>query len=392
MTTNSVFWKIKKRKNLILQFVFILNTFISIAQHTKAYNMEYLKSKKKQELIQMALLILKDKQPSLVLNPDDFETTAWKNSTEILIKFRRYIRFIPLNTEPNQYYDITINLITKQILPFESGYNFSFYIPSEEDKKKLNFIKQKTDFQKDPYSEITITENMDYYWISNFSKTSLNKFFIKKGNGFKSAIIQNTFSEFRPKAVLESIYEQEEKIQFFDEEETTQKTKKAIIEMGITLLEEKHPSLTLNFDDYESNVLGDSKNTLVEFKRIIRYVPVGTDPEKRFSYDITVNLNTNEIAPFDDYFKLEFYIETEEDKKAIEFIKKNFGGFSASFENTIHEGEKDYSITSTNKYSYGKYVLNKETGEKKATMQGSYMPMPAPNAFEDLNIFTEINN
>lgn len=135
MTTNSVFWKIKKRKNLILQFVCILNTFISIAQHTKAYNMEYLKSKKKQELIQMALLILKEKQPSLVLNPYDFETTAWKNSTGILIKFRRYIRFIPLNAGPNQYYDITINLITKQILPFESGYNFSFYIPSEEDKR-----------------------------------------------------------------------------------------------------------------------------------------------------------------------------------------------------------------------------------------------------------------
>lgn len=378
MTTNSVFWKIKKRKNFILQFVCILNTFISIAQHAKAYNMEYLKSKKKQELIEMALLILKEKQPSLVLNPDDFETTAWKNSTEMLIKFRRYIRFIPLNAEPNQYYDITINLITKQILPFESGYNFSFYIPSEEDKMKLNFIKQKADFQKDPYSERTITENIDYYWVSNFGKTSLNKFFIKKSNGFKSAIIQNTFSEFRPKAVLESIYEREEKIKFFDEEETTQKTKKAIIEMGITLLKEKNPSLKFNFNDYENNVLGDSKNMLVEFKRIIRYVPFGTDPEKRFSYDITINLNTNEVSPFDDYFKSEFYIETPKDKKAIAFIKKNFGGFSANFENTIYEGEEDYFIDSKNQSSFGKYTVNKRTGIVKTEIQASYESMPKP--------------
>lgn len=87
--------------------------------------------------------------------------------------------------------------------------------------------------------------------------------------------------------------------------------------MAVVLLNKKHPKLRVNFDDYESTVLGDSKNTLVEFKRIVRYVPFGAGPEKRFSYDIIVNLNTSKISPFDDHFKSEFYIETKEEKRQL---------------------------------------------------------------------------
>jgi hypothetical protein len=371
--------------------ILLFNVFLMNAQKTSAMkNREELDLKNKTELIQIALEILKEKQPSVVINSDDFESTAWKNSKEIVVKFRRYIRFIPLNTEPYQYYDIIVKLITKQILPFESGYNFTSYIPTEADKKQLDFIKKQTDLPKQPNFEITITENEDHYWISSTSKTSFSKFFINKKTGFKSGLIEGTYSASQVKPVLESIYEREEKIRLFDSDEILQKTKKDIIKMAVVLLREKHPSLVLNFNDYESTVLGDSKNTLVEFKRIIRYIPFGTDPEKHFSYDITLNLNTKEISPFDDHFKSEFYIETKADKKAIEFVKKNFGGFSSGFENTIYEGEEDYFIDCKNQYSFGKYVVNKKTGEQKTEIQASYDPMPKPEKNDDLGIFLEI--
>lgn len=391
LKTDIVFWKYKRTKiDFCLKLILILSNYISFAQHTKTYNMEHLKSKNKQQLIEIALDILKEKQSSLVVNSDDFEGTAWGNSKEILVKFRRYFRFIPLNTQPNQYYDITVNLITRQILPFESGYNFTFYIPTQADKKQLDFIKDKTNLPKQPNSEITITENENHYWISNRSKTSFSKFFINKKTGFKSGLIEGSYSVPQVKPVLESIYEREEKIKLFDGDEISQKTKKEIIKMAVALLKEKHPSLLLNFDDYESTVLGDSKNTLVEFKRIIRYIPFGTHHEKRFSYDIAVNLNTSEISPFDDHFKSEFYIETNEDKNAIEFVKKNFGGFSSGFENTIYEGEEDYFIDLKNQYSFGKYVVNKKTGEQKTEIQASYDPMQKPETIEDLDVFIEI--
>ncbi|MDR7212088.1 hypothetical protein [Flavobacterium piscis] len=376
--------------DFFLKLILIFNTCISFAQHTKTYNMEYLKSKSKQELIEIAIKILKEKQPSLIINFDEFEGTAWGNSKEILVKFRRYIRFIPLNTEPYQYYDISVNLVTKQILPFESGYNFTFYIPSEEDKKKLNFIKEKANFPRQSDFDITITENEDHYWISNTSKTSFSKFFINKKTGLKSGVIEGSYSVNRVKPVLESIYDREETIKLSDEDEISQKTKKEIIQMAIAALKKKHPLLVLNFDDYAISVLGDSKNTLVEFKRIIRYVPLGTDPEKRSSYDITVNLNTNEILPFDDTFKTEFYIETKEDKKAIEFVNKNFGGFFSDSENIIYEGEEDYFIDLQNQYSFGKYVVNKKTGIAKPEIQGSWDPPTKPNLIEDLDVLTEI--
>lgn len=381
---------LKKSKTNFFLHILIFSTCISFAQPTKKYKMEHLKSNSKEQLIRLALEILKEKQPSVVINPDDFEAMAWENSKEVIIKFRRYIRFIPLNTEPFQYYDITVNLITNQILPFESGYDFTFYTPTEADKKKLDFIKSKTNFPKESNAEITITENEDHYWISKKSKTSFSKFFINKETGFKSGVMEGSFSAPAAISVLESVYEKEEMIKLSDENEINRITKNAVIRIANGIIEEKQPLLKLNFDDYETIVWVDSKNTLVEFKRIIRYIPFGTDPEKGFSYDIKVNLNTSEILPFDDFFKSEFYIETEHDKKAIAFIKKNFGDFSTNFENTIYEGEEDYFIDMKNQYSFGKYKVNKKTGIVKTEIQASYEPMIKPNIIEDFDVFTEI--
>lgn len=371
--------------------VLLFNTFLMNAQkNSEMKNNTELESQSKIKLIQVAIDILKVKQPFLVITPDEYESTAWGSSKEIIVKFRRYIRFIPLGAEPFQHYDITVNLITKQILPFDSGYSFTFYTPTEEYKKKINFIKEKANFSIQSESEITITENEEHYWISNKSKTSFSKFFINKKTGFKSGTIEGTYSVPQIKPVLESIYEKEEIVEFFDESEIGQITKGSTIHIAKDILKQKHPKLSINFDDYIITVLGNSKNTLVKFRRIIRYIPLSINPEKNFSYDITVNLNTNEILPFDDFPTSEFYIETKEDKKAIEFIQKNFGPLSTSFENTILEGEEDYYIDCQNKYSYGIYILNKKTGKEGPAIQTSYEPMTEPNVNKNPNNFIEI--
>nr|WP_294922237.1 hypothetical protein [uncultured Flavobacterium sp.] len=176
----------------------------------------------------------------------------------------------------------------------------------------------------------------------------------------------------------------------YNMEHLKSKNKNELVELALEILKEKQPSITIDPDDFEGTAWGNSKEIIVKFRRCIRFIPLYNDPEKRFSYDITVNLNTNEISPFDDTFKSEFYIETDEDKKAIEFIKKNFGIFSSDFENTIYEGEEDYYIDCKNKYSFGKYVVNKKTGRGKPEIQTSYEPMLKPNVIEDLDVFIEI--
>ncbi|WP_299248981.1 hypothetical protein [uncultured Cytophaga sp.] len=353
--------------------------------------MEALQSKKtKQELIQMAVDILTEKQPSLVIDWDAFEYTAWKNSKELLVTFRRYIRFIALNAQPQHYYDITVNLVTKQILPFESGYTCTFYVPTETDKKKLDFIKSISDLPSQSTSDITITENEDHYWISETNKIGFRKFFIDKKTGFKSGVMEGSYSIEIPKPVVEDVYQREEMLKLYDTDEISRITRNAIIRIAIGIITKEQPAIVLNFDDYEKIVLGDSKNALVEFRRIVRYTPLGIHPEKRFSYDINVNLNTNTILPFDDTFASEFYIETEADKKALEFIKKHTGNFSSDFKNIIHEEEEHYSIDTHNTYSLQISTLHKKTGEVEIVLNGHMDPMPRPTIKVDLDALIEI--
>lgn len=369
----------------------LFNVFLVNAQKpSEMNNRTELDSKNKQELIQIGLDILKEKQPSLVINPDDFESTAWGNSKEIVVKFRRYVRFVSIDSDPYQQYDITINLITKQILPFDSIFDFTFYNPTEVDKKKLDFVNKKTNFQKQSNSEITITENEDYYWISNSSKISLSKFFITKETGLKSGLIEGAYSLGPVQPVLQSIYDRDEKIKLFDTDETSQKTKKEIVNMAIVLLKKRQPSLQIDYDDYESTILGNSKKIVVEFRRIIRYIPLDIDLKAQYAYDITVNLNSGEILPFDDFFKSGFYTETIEDKKALAFIKKNSGPFFSDFKNTIKEQKEDYFIVCQNKYSLEKYLLNKKTGERKTELKITLDPASNHDRAPDLDMLSEI--
>lgn len=173
-------------------------------------------------------------------------------------------------------------------------------------------------------------------------------------------------------------------------EELKLKSKQELIQKAFEILKEKQPSLRIDSNDFESSAWGNSAERIVKFRRIIQYIPLGTNPEDKISYDVNVNLNTNEISPFDDTFKSEFYVETEEDKKALVFIKKHFGPLSSDFENIIYEGEEDYFINSDSEQSFGRYVLNKKTGLQGASIQSSYESNPKPNSTEDLDPLMEI--
>lgn len=70
--------KEKKARIFVTKAILLLNTIICLAQPSKKFTMENLKSKSKAELIELALEILKEKQPSLLIGSDDFESSAWQ--------------------------------------------------------------------------------------------------------------------------------------------------------------------------------------------------------------------------------------------------------------------------------------------------------------------------
>lgn len=144
-------------------------------------------------------------------------------------------------------------------------------------------------------------------------------------------------------------------------------------------MKEKQPSIQINPDEYYIKVWRGAKGVSVDFTRIVRYVPLHS-VQSEFEYDVIVNLVNKLILPFDKSFPNKpFYVPSEQDAKALAFIKAHFGGFTSQFENTICEEEDEYKISCTNEVAFGYYTINKKTGEQGNSIQGSYQPKPFEN-------------
>lgn len=172
-----------------------------------------------------------------------------------------------------------------------------------------------------------------------------------------------------------------------NQEELSLKENNELIQQAIDLLKEKHPSVSIHRDDYHIKVWRGVNGVAIDFTRIIQYIPLDK-ANRTLAYDIVVNLTNNEIIPFNNPSEHgEFYIPSANDLEALAFIKKHFGVFSPSFENTIHEGETEYHISCDNDASFGKCTVNKKTGEQSGVMQGSYIQIQKPPLGDEENIF-----
>ena len=159
-------------------------------------------------------------------------------------------------------------------------------------------------------------------------------------------------------------------------EELQNRKKEELVQMAFDLIIEQQPNVTFDPRDFEITAWKNSRGVLVKFRRIIKFFPLKPLTDKPVDFDITVNLTQNNILPFDNLINTSFYIPTEADLAALAFLKEKFGLFSPSFENVIREGENDYFIDCENEFSFGKYSLNKKTGEHGPALQGSYIPVP----------------
>lgn len=156
------------------------------------------------------------------------------------------------------------------------------------------------------------------------------------------------------------------------------KSKSELIEMALDLLKEKKQSNYIDIADYSISTFKNSKEVIVQFERIIKFISE-QDKNTKISYDINVNLLSKQCIPFDDSFFGELYKPSEYDLKAFAFVKKHFGNLSSEFTHTISETEEEYTIERTNEYSFGSYILSKKTGAIISKLETSYLPSPKPN-------------
>lgn len=151
-----------------------------------------------------------------------------------------------------------------------------------------------------------------------------------------------------------------------------------LIQLAFDLLNEKQPSLKIDSSEYHIKVWRGKNGVIIDFARLVQYIPLRL-AGANLEYDLLINLVRKSIFPFDKEFsEAQFYIPTEQDLEALEFIKNHFGGFTAEFKNIIYENETEYTISCTNEVAFGHYTLDKTTGIQGPCIQGSYEPMRYP--------------
>ena len=161
------------------------------------------------------------------------------------------------------------------------------------------------------------------------------------------------------------------------------KGKTSIIQLAFHILESRKYPLSFTSSDFEISVWANKKEILVKFKRLIKYIPKNIE-ESDYIYDLSVNVITKELDPIDTWGPDSFYIPSEQDAKNIEFVKKYFGLPIQGFENKVYEEEDMYCINTENEVAFGKYYIDKNTGEEAMPpMQGSYILKPFQETSEE---------
>ncbi len=150
---------------------------------TKTEDLKKTRALEKNKLIQQANKLIASKYSEFIFDPKLYEITTWANSKKTIVKYRRIIRFTPLNKKgENLKYDFDINLIDKRISPFDFWTFDRFYIPTTKDQEKINFVIEAFGLPRFGFNN-TILEEHDMYSIYIDNEVAFGQYFIDKITG-----------------------------------------------------------------------------------------------------------------------------------------------------------------------------------------------------------------
>jgi hypothetical protein len=179
-----------KKIGYILLFL-ILKTIFSFSQNQIMNNdTKEIILQGKDAIIAYAFTIIKEKMPTLEVNPKNYEITVWANKKEALVKFRRRIKYYPKNNPEGITYDFSVNIITQEIDIWSID---DFFIPTKQDLKNIEFVKKHAPLPSSDQFEISIRETKDQFQISCTNKVAFGKYFIDKQTGKELPSIQGSY-------------------------------------------------------------------------------------------------------------------------------------------------------------------------------------------------------
>ncbi|CAM1365276.1 conserved exported protein of unknown function [Tenacibaculum soleae] len=149
----------------------------------KKYLIKKTMSLDKKQLIDRANKIITSKYPEFLFDSLLYEITVWKNSEKLVVKYRRIIRFTPLDRkDENLNYDFEVNLTTQNVSPFDFSGLDKFYFPTIEEQGKINFVIKEFGLPRFGFNN-TIVEGADMYSIYIDNEVAFGKYFIDKITG-----------------------------------------------------------------------------------------------------------------------------------------------------------------------------------------------------------------
>jgi len=149
----------------------------------KEYLIRKTMSLDKEQLIDQANKIITSKYPEFVFDSLLYEITAWKNSEKTIVKYRRIIRFTPLDKkDENLDYDFEVNLTNQNVSPFDFWGFDKFYFPTTEEQEKIDFVIKEFGLPRFGFNNV-IVEGPDMYSIYIDNEVAFGKYFIDKITG-----------------------------------------------------------------------------------------------------------------------------------------------------------------------------------------------------------------
>ncbi|RJE72019.1 hypothetical protein [Reichenbachiella sp. MSK19-1] len=153
--------------------------------------------------------------------------------------------------------------------------------------------------------------------------------------------------------------------------------KDSITEIAHGIVRQKYPDLDIILGDFDISVWSNTQEVLVQYKRRIRFVPLGQET-RNYTYDFTVHVMPHGISPFDFFGVDDFYLPTSEDREKISFVQNAFGLPRQWFDSEVTEMENKYVVSLSNEVSFGIYEIDKVTGMEipQSSIEGNWEPEP----------------
>lgn len=171
---------------------------------------------------------------------------------------------------------------------------------------------------------------------------------------------------------------------------TIKLNKNELINQANKIIASKYPDFVFDPLLYEITTWKNSKKTIVNYRRIIRFTPHDKKDENLI-YDFEVDLTSRNVFPFDTWGLDRFYFPTIEEQEKMDFVIKAFGLPRFGFNNTIVENPNMYCIYIDNEIAFGKYFIDKTTGKEcMESIEGSYAQPPDLPELIDIDPLVEI--